>query len=52
MSYKILGRGEYKIQMPFTEDSNKPVSYTEYSRALRLSNEMFVMFCQGLAIGL
>lgn len=27
--YKKLRRGEYKIQMPFTEDSNKLVSYTE-----------------------
>lgn len=47
--YKKLRRGEYKIQMPFTEDSNKPVSYTEYRGALKLSNGTFVTFCRSLS---
>lgn len=38
--------------MPFTEDSNKPVSYTEYRGALKLSHGTFVTFCQGLVVGL
>lgn len=47
--YKKLRRGEYKIQMPFTDDSNKPVSYTEYRGALKLCNGTFVTFCRGLS---